>query len=207
MKVQWRTALVQAKGHSASHEGETSNESTGGRWRRCRGWPLRVSVLAVSAGLVLVAAACSSGSSAGSAGSSSTGGSVQSQQLAYAQCMRSHGLPDFPDPSAGGGFGSAGRSEQNNPSFAAADSACRHLLGNGGTGSKQQQDLAVLLQLAQCMRSHGVPDYPDPNPNVNPRTALIQAGVDPNTPQFQAASQTCARLHPLSSASRRGGRS
>jgi hypothetical protein len=180
--------LVPARSHSC-------------RW--CRVWPRRAGVLAVTAGIVLLAAACG-GSSAGSGGSSNTGGgssstagSAQSQQdLVYAQCMRSHGVADFPDPNPGGGFGGSISSEvQNNPHYGTADSACRHLLPNGG-GNKAQQNLSQFLRHAQCMRSHGVPSYPDPNPGVNPRTALEQAGIDPNSPQVQAASRICDRLLP-----------
>lgn len=187
----------------------------GGRWRWCRAWPRQAGVLAVGAGIVLLAAACSSGSSA-NAGSpsnpgspSSTGGSSAAQQeLAYAQCMRSHGVANFPDPNPAGGFGGSTSQVQNNPNYGTADSTCRSLLPNGGSG-KGNQNENQLLQAAQCMRSHGVPNYPDPNPHptVNPRIALAEAGIDTNSPQFQAASQICERLYPLPSrgASQGGG--
>jgi hypothetical protein len=47
------------------------------------------------------------------------------------------------------------------------------------------------------MRSHGVRNYPDPNPNVSVRTQLAQAGINPNSPSFQATLQTCDRLVPV----------
>jgi hypothetical protein len=159
-----------------------------------------------SCALLITAAACSSGNSSAAVGrspdasrnSSSTAGSTQSQQdLAYAQCMRSHGVADFPDPNPGGGFGGSISSEiLNNPDYATADSSCRHLLPGAGTGNKVQQNESAFLQHAQCMRSHGVPNYPDPNPGVNPRTALQQAGISVNSPQVQAASRVCDRLLP-----------
>jgi hypothetical protein len=199
------------------------NETKGGCWRWCRAWPRRASVLAVTVGIVLLAA-CGGGSSAGSGGStqatrSAQAGSAQSQQLAFAQCMRSHSLPNFPDPGPSGGFGASGNAEQSNPHYAAAFSACHHLLPYGGVppagANKVQQDLAQLLQLAQCMRAHGVSNYPDPNANPssnsntnrNNNSNLAQAGVDPNSPQFQAASRICERLHslPSSSAPKGGG--
>ena len=46
------------------------------------------------------------------------------------------------------------------------------------------------------MRSHGVPNYPDPNPNVSVGTQLAQAGINPNSPSFQTTLQTCDRLVP-----------
>jgi hypothetical protein len=169
----------------------------------------RTAAALASCALLATAAAC--GNSAAAAGgssnaggnSSSTAGSAQSQQdLAYAQCMRSHGVGDFPDPNPGGGFGGSITSEVlNNPDYATANSACKHLLPGGGSGNKVQQNESAFLQHAQCMRAHGVPDYPDPNPGVNPRTALQQAGINVHSPQVQAASRICDRLLP----SRGGG--
>jgi hypothetical protein len=182
-------------------------------WRLCRAWPQRAGVLAAAAGIVLLAAACGGSSSstgagsggsptsAGSGGSSDGGVATESQQLAYAQCMRSHGVADFPDPNPSGGFGGRTRGVQSNPHYGTAHSACSHLLPGGGNGNKAQQDISQFLRHAQCMRSHGVPKSPDPQPGVNPRTALEQAGIDMNSPQFQAASRTCDRLLPPRSAS------
>jgi hypothetical protein len=62
-----------------------------------------------------------------------------------------------------------------------------------------------MLKFARCMRSHGVPNFPDPKAGG----ALVigkKAGVDPNTSQFQAAQRTCRTLVPDSPiASQRGG--
>ena len=59
------------------------------------------------------------------------------------------------------------------------------------------------LAYARCMRSHGVPNYPDPNPNGGLGAALAQLGINPNSPQFQATLRTCNRLVPMPS--QRGG--
>jgi hypothetical protein len=169
---------------------------------------------------VLLVAACGGGpaagsggspstavSSAGSGGAPDTGGSTQAQQdLAFAQCMRSDGVTDFPDPDPGGQFGTISAQVEDNPHFDTGYGACEHLLPAGGE-NKVQQNLGQLLQFAQCMRSHGVPAYPDPDPDAyssisNTRiNSLHQAGVNPNSPQVQAAVQTCERLHPQAPAS------
>jgi hypothetical protein len=60
-------------------------------------------VIIAIAALVLLAAACSSPSPTGSRCPSNAGGSASSRQLAYAQCVRSHGVPNFPDPDNSGG--------------------------------------------------------------------------------------------------------
>ena len=125
-----------------------------------------------------------SGSAAPQAGSST--GSSQSGAVAFAQCMRSHGVPDFPDPQ-NGRFLISG-SEQSNPNFQPAVQACQHLLGPGGATNGGGSNNTSLLNFAHCMQTHGVPKFPDPAPN-----GAIEApsGVDPNSPQFQRAWQEC----------------
>jgi hypothetical protein len=193
-------------------------ETAGGRWRWCRAWPQLAGVLAVTAGVVLLVAACGGGSpgtggssstnvgSAGSGGSSNAGGSSQAQQdLAFAQCMRSDGVTDFPDPGSNGQFGTISAQLEDSPHFAAGFNACKHLLPVGGV-SKAQQDGPQLLKFAQCMHAHGVPSYPESNPNASEYNigntavnALHQAGVNPNSPVVQAAVQACERANPVGS--------
>jgi len=171
--------------------GDTSSDRDRGRvsLRRTR-------VLAVVPGIAVLAVACGGGSSS----TSHTGASGELRQgLAFTQCMRSHGLPDFPDPNANGhGFGNQQQEnqERSNPHFAMAYSDCQHLLPSAPSshGTKGIPSQTQLVRFSRCMRSHGVPDYPDPNPSVSIRTELAQLGINTNSPQFQAALQTCDRL-------------
>jgi hypothetical protein len=154
-------------------------------------------VLAVTAGIVMLATACGSNPSS----SSSSGGSSQLQQdLSFTQCMRSNGLSNFPDPNANGqGFGNQQQQhqEQSDPHFSAALTTCQHLLPSGSSPQgKATPANADLVRFAQCMRSHGVRNYPDPNPNVSVASQLAQAGINPNSPSFQTTLQTCDRLVP-----------
>jgi hypothetical protein len=56
-----------------------------------------------------------------------------SAMLAFAQCMRENGLPDFPDPPAGGGnMGVTTDVDPDSPEFRAAFEACREILSGGG---------------------------------------------------------------------------
>jgi hypothetical protein len=160
-----------------------------------------IAVMAVLIGLLLVAAACSNGpSTAGggppaAAGSSSSGGSSggTGQGLAFARCMRSHGISDFPDPTGGGiAFdlhGSSGSDlNPNNPRFVAAKQACQSLLPAGGAiPGQSKQQIAEEVKLAACMRNHGFPSFPDPNS----QGAFDFSGIDRNSPQLQSAMQTC----------------
>lgn len=149
---------------------------------------------ATAAALALTVAACSSGKSPTAGRSSSPPGSASSgaQQRsgpAYAQCMRQHGVTNFPDPQGPNQnqFMITG-AVRNNPNFQSASTACQALRPqqstSGGGGQPQQ-----LLAFAQCMRVNGVPQFPDPSPNG---AIQIGGGVDPNSPQFKHAAQVCS---------------
>jgi hypothetical protein len=102
-----------------------------------RGWPgLRhASAAAALAGLALLAAACGGGSSpASSAGGTLSLSSLTTQALAYAQCMRAHGITNFPDPFENSnqiGFSTTGL-DTSSPRFKAANKACQPLMPGGG---------------------------------------------------------------------------
>lgn len=170
------------------------NDSSG-RGRRCR-WPRRARVAAVMtamAGVALLAAACG-----GSSPSSSTpaGGSTDYQKaVAYAQCMRSHGVPSYPDPDSQGQFPPVqlGRNGVSQQAVQSAQNDCRHLQPGGGAGTAQQQQakLTQALDFARCMRAHGVPDFPDPTAAGNGGIGYNLSGIDTNSPQYQSANRIC----------------
>src|SRR5215471_5578653 len=96
----------------------------------------RAAALAVAAAVAVLTTACGVvhvhfGSSAGSA---STGSATYRAELAYAQCMRAHGLPSFPNPNPSGGPSAHVNVNPNSPA-ARANDACKHLLAGGGTGA------------------------------------------------------------------------
>jgi hypothetical protein len=140
-------------------------------------------VLAALATTALLAAACGgSPSSTGSGGSPNAGGSASPPSaVAYSRCIRSHHVPRYPDPTSSGTLPkvSLQRLGVSSSQFQAAQRACGHLLpSNGGTLSAQslqqceltgdcppalvRQALTEGLNFARCMRSHGVPNWPDP---------------------------------------------
>src|SRR5260370_7568829 len=88
------------------------NESLGKRPTRLR----RAGPLAAAlAGAALLAAACSGGSPNPSAGAGSPGGSERTSALAYSQCMRAHGIKNFPDPTPAGGIKTPARPRPTPP--------------------------------------------------------------------------------------------
>jgi hypothetical protein len=110
-------------------------------------------------GCALALSAC--GSSASS--SSASGGSAP---IKFANCMRSHGVSNFPDPGAGGGIqlNSSSGIDPRSPAFQDAQKACSSLLPGGGPlrGPVSETRKLAMLRLAQCMRRHGLTTFPDP---------------------------------------------
>jgi len=163
------------------------SNDTGGRRRAAA-----VAALMIT---TLLTAACAGGTSTGAGSSSPTGASaLHQEELAVAQCMRSHGVPNFPDPPANGDMSglSADRLGVSTTVYQSALNACRHLAPDAGaTPASNPQALNKVLQFARCMRSHGVPDFPDPD-----STGLR---VDPSMtrlPQYQTAYRACNSLLP-----------
>ncbi len=200
---------------------DMNKESSGprcrsGRPRRLR-W-LRAGALAAAlAGTALLAAACS-----GSPAQTDTfaPGATYAQTLAFAKCMRANGVPNFPNPDRQGNF------NNNNPAFRALEDSgkpvngqvspemnvlfqCRSVLPNAGTGLTMsqiqqitEQNLRNAVQAANCMRAHGIANFPDPvlASNVNdgggvswqPVTSAIQVGdLSTRTPSYEAAFLAC----------------
>lgn len=121
-----------------------------------------------------------------------SGGSGQSQDttehdalVKYAQCMRAHGI-NMADPPPGGGLAMPAASS-GDPAAAqklsAAQTACASNLPNGGKPSAA--DLQRGIQLAQCMRAHGV-NMPDPTGNG------MSLSLNLDDPATKAALTACA---------------
>jgi len=135
------------------------------------------------------------------------GGTQATGLLAYASCMRSHGVPNFPDPSGGEGISKQAdiRATQDvSPSLAhAAERECRSALPAGGSLSGRPiqtipaQDQRFYLQAAACMRSHGITNFPDPSfSNGQVEFLMLEHLVDIHSTQFTHAYQACRKLIP-----------
>lgn len=123
--------------------------------------------------------------------------SAKPNPLAFSQCMRSHGVPDFPDPNSSGQIqirvtkGGGGLNPQS-PAFQTASNDCKSLSPAGHVNPAQQkQTIAAALKFATCMRAHGVSNYPDPTTGSGGVIRIGGPGVNPNSPVFQAAKKKC----------------
>jgi hypothetical protein len=169
---------------------------------RCRR-PLFLTSIAAVAAFSLLAAGCGSGggpsgvASVASTTTAATTTTTQSGLLAFSQCMRSNGMPNFPDPQRFVGGNVKLTIHQLAPSQAAL-SACTHLLPtNGGSGSQetaqqQRTRLADGLSFARCMRGRGVSRFPDPTAHGELTPEMVRAqGIDLHSPAVLHAVQAC----------------
>jgi hypothetical protein len=173
-----------------------------------------------TAGLAPLAAACggSRPSSVDTDGSANAEGSTKSPStLAFSACMRSHGVPNFPDPNPNGRPLEVDAQEVgvSDGLYQSAEQACQPLLPTSGSlqqlthqrllyGNFPQTLVQQLMTLertyAECMRSHGVPNWPDPSISAKggrPVFDLSGAGIDTqstDSPQFRSKERECRRL-------------
>lgn len=155
----------------------------------------------------------STSSSAGSGGSSASAGSSHggaaspdSEAVAYSACVRAHGVPNFPDPKVSRNGNEVkvaiaiNPSISGNPHFQSAQQACRKLLPNGGPGGEgnhqiSPQEQSQYLKAAACIRSHGVPNFPDPTFSGG-GVHVSQKGINLHSARARAAEEACQSLIP-----------
>ncbi len=169
-----------------------------------------VAIIATAA-VVLLATACSgspssTSSSTGTGGPPNAGGSANSQLLAFARCVRSHGVPNFPDPQPGASnakFPAAQQLGISSSRYKAAENDCVRLLPAGVGDQFPPAELPLLLsgmrKFSQCVRAHGVPNWPDPTVDSSGRPGYNLVGIqglNSDSPQVQAVLNKCQHLIP-----------
>ncbi len=137
----------------------------------------RLVLLILGSFIALVGAGCGSNTATGSAsssrnngsaassGSASSGGNAQATKrekaVKFAECVRAHGVPHFPDPGTSGdiNFGV----DVSKQVFTSAVNACKSLEPPGALSShRSATQQSAALRFAACVRANGVPDFPDP---------------------------------------------
>jgi len=119
--------------------------------------------------------------------------------------MRTHGEPNVPEPTIDGNgvhisANPGSGVDPNSPQFTAANNACKHLIrtkgGVSGGNTITPTDQADYLKAAACMRSHGVPNFPDPTFQNNRVEFNTTTPIDTNSSQYKSALATCQKLIP-----------
>jgi hypothetical protein len=169
--------------------------------------------------VALVIAACGGSAKTTTNGAAGSSSASAESGIKLADCFRSHGVPNFPDPKSNSGGGVQiqiqsthpnGGSEQtsvngvpvNAPAFQSAMNECQKYMPHGG-GHGPAGGVAAArkaaLAYAACMRKNGVPSFPDPQVTATPGGGIgvkvgIGAGVDPQSPAFKTAQSDCAQV-------------
>ena len=156
--------------------------------------------------LLAIAFSLLAGAACGSSGSpqpDASGGPL----LRLAQCMRAHGVANFPDPSAAGGLTVPNDINADAPAFKSAQVACAKLAQSGGDQARLSTSRkAEFLAMAKCMRSHGVPDFADPTSSPPPSSSGIVVGgngwylalgteQERRSPRYKGAAARCGADH------------
>lgn len=132
------------------------------------------------------------------AGGSGSGATPLGQAVAYSQCMRSHGVSNFPDPvvTPDGGYGyRTSGIDPNSAAFQDALQACRALPSPWNSAGQQLSSVQqqAWLDWARCIRAHGLPDFPDPTFSGS---AVHDSGLGSNSAQLQSAMDACKSQMP-----------
>lgn len=170
-------------------------------WSRRARIPAAVIAVAVS----LLAAGCGSSSPGTTSASASANQSPQAHSIQpainFSDCMRSHGVPSFPDPTSDphGFKESLDPSVPHSPAFLSGFRACHHLLPNPGgqsqSDARSRAEVAAALAFARCLRRHGFPNFPDPTPNGDlSHQMLAAAGIDIHQPAAKQAADACVTV-------------
>jgi hypothetical protein len=180
----------------------------------CRRLPTLEAIVAIVA-LSLLAAGCGAATPGVATGSTTTtttatsssvaGGRQAPGLLEYASCMRSHGVPNFPDPSGKGGIPKpalvTALKQVSSSQALAASNDCQHLLPSGGLSGQPVeaipvQDQTDYLHAVACLRSHGITDFPDPVFSGSSVHFTIPQSINTDSTQFKQAQQICQKLIP-----------
>jgi hypothetical protein len=155
-----------------------------------------LAIVAVAAGVAI--AGCGSNSPTATQSAKQFASHALSKQVAFAQCMRTHGVSGFQDPtlkrSALGVGVSQGVSASvaQSPAFNSANHACQKLLPPGSQGPGNQPVTAAqhaqMVKFAACVRARGVTNMPDPAANG---VFHLPPGINQDAPAFQSAIKHC----------------
>jgi hypothetical protein len=114
--------------------------------------------------------------------------------------MRSHGIPNFPDPNSSGQIPKEEILQLgvSTSVLRTAQGACQRLWPYQAPSRAQlQQQLTDDLKFAQCMRSHGVPNLPDPTISNGRVVFVISVSrVGMSLPQLLGKAHECQHVLP-----------
>jgi hypothetical protein len=157
--------------------------------------PLFPASVAAFAAVSLLASGCGGASPTTAA---TTAAIRPSSTLAYVRCMRSNGVPNFPDPTSSGEIPKDKVvALVGGPQFAAAQRACQHVIPATGLGPQETPQqmrtrFADALAFSRCIRRHGFSTFPDPTSSGElTHEMLANAGINLAQPAAVQAGDAC----------------
>lgn len=127
--------------------------------------------------------------------------------LQLSECMRSHGVPNYPDPSAGGDIQLSGGINPQSPAFQSAQQKCEQFAPfKDGPPTMSESQRRAAVRFAECMRANGQTGFPDPTLVAPPGATrvLVLRGmvfafkdeIDPKSTAFGQAATKCGVTPP-----------
>jgi hypothetical protein len=149
--------------------------------------PRQLSSVVVAVGCTLAIVACGASGTV----SSATRPRGFARAVSYADCMRSHGVPNFPYPTARGGFDLSSKIDAQSPAYLSARQTCSKLLpGPTAPHALSERQQLQLIAAAKCMRAHGV-RVSDPTFNGPYITLDVLDQTTIESPAFKRAEPVC----------------
>jgi hypothetical protein len=160
--------------------------------------------IAAAALLAALAAGCGSSSPPTASAAADKTQNIAVDAYKYSACMRAHGVTNFPDPQVSTSPGHVAIRQMvpsgvaQSPQFKSAQKSCQSIMPGAGNinpaqvAQQQQAHKQVLLTFVRCLRSHGLPDFPDPNSQGQLTPQMISAaGIDLHQPAVLTAGKEC----------------
>jgi hypothetical protein len=161
----------------------------------------------IATGIAVLAAtglaACTS--AGGNQGVVSVGGTRTSERAAdreqmiqkYRDCLTEQGIPLLDQPTDEG-IPQVDKEHVTPEKVSAAMAKCQAYVPTGGDAERPaQSDIEARQHYAECIREHGVPSYPDPDPQTGAeRMTDEQARELKNDPKLPAAQEACQSVLP-----------
>jgi hypothetical protein len=152
----------------------------------------------------VINAGCGSNAPSATGTAGNTSAAKQGKAIKFAECIRGHGVPHFPDPDAKGDF--VFGIDVSPAVWQKAVDACKDLQPPGAlSGKRSPKQQSAALRFARCIREHGVQDFPDPvngDPLVD--TTKIPSSNQPGGMTIlNAAMKTCGSLLGLAAGGQR----
>jgi hypothetical protein len=165
-----------------------------------------LTALAMVVLVAVISAGCGGTSGSGGTSTASSAGTgdndnatARDKAVKFSECMRANGVSAFPDPNASGeltidAVANGSALDTSSAAFEQAMTACKDLEPPGFTGGKvTPEQRKPRLEFAQCIRDHGVKDFPDPaddEPLVDTRR-IPSAATEGGMSILNAAMQKC----------------